>query len=209
MAASCPGHAVGALCRRPDFTAFKDRASDRSSGVSDHAKWPLGLPSLRPAIWSLTPQPKGVGAASQHRQSAVSRGEFDPQPQRELDGFLDALFTLVLAFGSKRLTPRGEPRQTAVVGVEHRTLNDGPLWRTPVAAATKSRSRIRFDASSFQRMPGAFGPTAFCAVHCSALPARAVTAGVSNPPVLRRLASRGRPGGCSRPDVRVANRCRN
>jgi hypothetical protein len=25
-------------------------------GVSDHAKWPLGLPSLRPGMWSLTPQ---------------------------------------------------------------------------------------------------------------------------------------------------------
>jgi len=24
-------------------------------GVSDHPKWPLGLPSLRPAMWSLTP----------------------------------------------------------------------------------------------------------------------------------------------------------
>ena len=27
----------------------------QSRGVSDHPKWPLGLPSLRPATWSLTP----------------------------------------------------------------------------------------------------------------------------------------------------------
>jgi hypothetical protein len=54
------------------------------------------------------------------RASSVSPvetgGEFDPQPARELNGFLDALFTLVPAFGSERLTPRGEPRQRAVVG---------------------------------------------------------------------------------------------
>ena len=30
-------------------------------GVSDHAKCPLGLPSLRPRTWSLTPRLKGVG----------------------------------------------------------------------------------------------------------------------------------------------------
>lgn len=28
-------------------------------GVSDHPKWPLGLPSLRPARWSLTPPLRG------------------------------------------------------------------------------------------------------------------------------------------------------
>ena len=66
-------------------------------GVSDHPKWPLGLPSLRPAMWSLTPLLKGCWRPCQHRQSAGSRGEFDAQPARELDGFLDALFTLVPA----------------------------------------------------------------------------------------------------------------
>jgi hypothetical protein len=36
--------------------------------------------------------------------------------REQLDGFLDALFTLVPAFGFERLTPRGGPRQRAVVG---------------------------------------------------------------------------------------------
>jgi hypothetical protein len=35
---------------------------------------------------------------------------------RELDEFLDALFTPVSALGSERLTPRGGPRQKAAVG---------------------------------------------------------------------------------------------
>ena len=54
------------------------------------------------------------------RASTVSpldtAGAFDAKPARELDGFLDALFTLVPARGSERLTPRGGPRQRAVVG---------------------------------------------------------------------------------------------
>jgi hypothetical protein len=45
-----------------------------------------------------------------------SGGDFDVQPARELDGFLDALFTAIPALGSERLTPRGGPRQKAVVG---------------------------------------------------------------------------------------------
>jgi hypothetical protein len=43
-------------------------------------------------------------------------GEFDAQPVRELDGFVNTLFTAVAALGSERLTPRGEPRQRAAVG---------------------------------------------------------------------------------------------
>ncbi len=90
----------------------------QSRGVSDHPKWPLGLPSLRPAMWSLTPPLKGCWRPVPARVSpAGSRGEFDAQSARELDGFLDALFTLVPAFGLERLTPRGGPRQRAVVGV--------------------------------------------------------------------------------------------
>ena len=38
---------------------------------------------------------------------------------------LDQFFELVFRFRRKRLTPRGEPRQTAVVGVENRCPHDG------------------------------------------------------------------------------------
>ena len=41
----------------------------QSRGVSDHAKWPLGLPSLRPRMWSLTPRLKAVGTGCQGRMS--------------------------------------------------------------------------------------------------------------------------------------------
>jgi hypothetical protein len=46
--------------------------------------------------------------------------------------------------------------------------------------------------------------TALCAVRCSVLAARAVSGGVSNPPVLRPLPSRGRPGGLLTPPVPVS-----
>ena len=38
-------------------------------------------------VWLLTPPPKGVGAPCQHRQSGGSRGEFNVETARELDGF--------------------------------------------------------------------------------------------------------------------------
>ena len=85
-------------------------------GVSDHPKRPLGVPRPRPATWSLTPPLKGDGAPCRRRHSTGNYGEFDAQPARELEGFLDAVFTLVPVLKSERLTPRGGPRQTAVVG---------------------------------------------------------------------------------------------
>ena len=48
-------------------------------------------------MWSLTP-PLGVVATRASSVSPVeARGEFDAQPARELEGFLDVLFTLVPA----------------------------------------------------------------------------------------------------------------
>ncbi len=42
----------------------------QSRGVSDHAKWPLALPSRRPRTWSLTPRlnrlPVSVSASKIH-----------------------------------------------------------------------------------------------------------------------------------------------
>ena len=52
-------------------------ANSIDRGVSDHPKWPVGLPSLRPAMWSLTPRSKGVGDPRQQRQSGGSRKEFE------------------------------------------------------------------------------------------------------------------------------------
>jgi hypothetical protein len=55
-----------------------------------------------------------------HRVSTVSSLEavvyLTRRLTEKLDGFLDALFTVVPAFESERLTPRGGPRQNAVVG---------------------------------------------------------------------------------------------
>ena len=56
--------------RRPRAALYAARLVDRRRsgrqeqhrGVSDHPEWPLGLPSLRPATWSLTPPLKSVGA---------------------------------------------------------------------------------------------------------------------------------------------------
>jgi hypothetical protein len=47
-------------------------------GVSDHAKWPLGLLSLRPRTWSLTPRLKGVGARVRAISAPQLLREFRP-----------------------------------------------------------------------------------------------------------------------------------
>ena len=113
--------------------------------MSDHAKWPLGLPSLlRPAMWSLTPQLKGVGAASQHSQSAASRGEFDPQPQRELDGFLDALFTLVVAFDEEGESAKSTDRSQLQNLLMYCRLNKGRVHFVVVFNLTRF-ARDKYD----------------------------------------------------------------
>jgi hypothetical protein len=52
-----PASVVG---RRAVPPAWRRRSlcgrQQQSRGVSDHPKWPLGLPSLRPGTWSLTPR---------------------------------------------------------------------------------------------------------------------------------------------------------
>jgi hypothetical protein len=64
------------------------------------------------------------------------------------------------------------------------------------------RRRIRCSASHFPRTRGALRRMAFCAVHCSALVASAVSGGVSTPPRFCGLSCpEAGPEGCSRPDV--------
>ena len=202
MAASRPEDAVGVCCRPP--------ASPRSSprqrvdrGVSDHPKWPLGLPSLRPRTWSLTPPLKGCWRPVSAPVSPLEAAENSTRDLREnLMDFSAALFTVVPAFGLERLTPRGEPRQRAVVGAKSGALNVVQSRPTVVNQCPRgvSRSRIRHGASDFRaetqkRSSGRrFVPSAD-----SALAARAGSGGVSNPPVWTGCRPRPRPGGLLTP----------
>lgn len=68
----------------------------QSRGVSDHGKWPHGLPSLRPGTWSLTPRLNRLSVpVSAPKVHPACAGGFDPQSGEELDESLSCLLTLV------------------------------------------------------------------------------------------------------------------
>ena len=53
---ACGGRELGGGFCRPWAAHGRVPRSLRHRGVSDHAKWPLALPSLPPRTWSLTPR---------------------------------------------------------------------------------------------------------------------------------------------------------
>jgi hypothetical protein len=65
---------------------------EQHRGVSDHPEWPVGLPSLRPAMWSLTPPLEGLLATRASSVSPVEAWVNSTRNLREiLRRFLDAL----------------------------------------------------------------------------------------------------------------------
>jgi hypothetical protein len=105
-----------AFCAARLVRHYRSGRQQQSRGVSDHPKWAIRLPSLRPAMWSLTPPLKGcwrpVPAPSVRWKPAVIWTD----NLRGTRWISRCSFTLVPAFGFERLTPRGGPRQRAVVG---------------------------------------------------------------------------------------------
>jgi hypothetical protein len=111
-----PGAEVVARCRFATLAARRSMpprcrspadspALQGSRGVSDHPKWPLGLPTLRPQTWSLTPRLRGVGGWCR-RRSVRMRENFDAKSS-DLRDFSTGSLHWLSGSDVKRLTPRG------------------------------------------------------------------------------------------------------
>jgi len=77
------------------------------------------------------------------------RENVDLSSEGKRDGFLVSLFVLVCRFRCERLTPRGEPRQTALVGAENRSMNDAIARNTRASSNEVPQS----DPSQRQQLP--------------------------------------------------------
>ena len=162
VAARCPRAAICAARlvepppqRSPRATAWRERPPDMAGWPAKPAGQRCGRSRRRS---------KGVGDPCQQRQSGESRGEFDAQPARELEGFLDALFTPVLAF---RIGTADAARGAATKSGGWR--GSGPLSCQSKPMADESAS-AKPDVASLStpttcKLRGRGTSAAFCAAH--------------------------------------------
>ena len=200
-AALCAARLVAPLPERsPTAIPWRERPPEM-------AAWPA-KPAASDVVAHATAE-RVLAPRASTRQSAGSRGEFDAQPARELDGFLDALFTLVpaLRIGTAdaargAATKSGGWRSSGALSCQSK-----PMVDEPVSASAARRKSLHADDLQAERQNNKRG--VLCRARNALSAASLMERGREQPPgSAATVLSRGRPGGLLTPRCPVSQTAR-